>query len=154
MRLIKNAARKTPCVSEVLAGFGVLPHHYRKAQCGQDILRILARFGFGHSSRKTEFGVVRGRTTVTQLRRAVRFGHYRRQDRTIAGYFVIVEGHALSLTPSGDYLADTDPRRSGDRRKVRAVYEIRSTGPVAQTLTRAVQVVLREERRQKPSPSY
>lgn len=154
MRLIKNAERKTPCVSEVLASFGVLPHHYRKAQCGQDILRILARFGFGHRSRKTEFGVVRGQTTVTQLRRAVRFGHYRRRDRHIAGYFVIVDGHALSLTPSGDYLADTDPRRSGDRRKVKAVYEIRSTGPVAQALTGAVRAVLDEERRQKTSLAY
>lgn len=114
MKVVHASGReKTGCTSAVLASFGIAQSEFHYAENATTVKNVLRRKRFSVRSRMSAFKVKAFKTTIGQMRGAIKAADGNARNR----YYVGVVGHAMVLNGQGETVVDTDPR-TRDRRKV------------------------------------
>jgi len=108
-----SGRKKTICTSAVLASFGIRHSEYHYSENAGTVKSVLRRKGYSVRSRKSALRVNTRKTTVGQLRKALRKVDGDEESR----YYVGVVGHAMVLNGAGATVVDTAPRKV-DRRRI------------------------------------
>ena len=101
---------KTVCVTTCLNFFKIPFDAYHYTSSDRNVhtyVNVLRRFGWSVRSRKTEFKVIIGGITMTQLRRNMKKSEYTSDDYFIVSGYTSSKGHLMVLNGNGDTVIDT-----------------------------------------------
>jgi hypothetical protein len=120
-----GSGTKTVCVSTCLNYLGIAPDQYNytssKTNCTA-YENVLRKHGYAVRSRISEFKVKKFRSTMTELKQAIRKSSYTQSDLFLVSGVQMKCAHLMILNGEGEVVIDTAPKKKWKIKSVRQVF--------------------------------
>ena len=121
-----GSGMKTVCVSTCLNYLGIAPDQYNYTSSKSNTTayeNVLRKHGYAVRSRISEFKVKKFRSTMTELKQAVRKSGYTKADLFLVSGVQLKCAHLMIMNGEGEIVIDTAPKKKWKIKSVRQVFK-------------------------------